>query len=157
MERRASPLVTPAGRGRPALHHQVLDLDRWRVECLDRPARVFRDYRVRIFAESFQGRHKFLVTTVPHRHHCIAPQAGKLGAPDWRSAKHVPELFLLHFGQPVECRIDEPIPRLELRGGSRRRLAVPWANVLTDVASEDVPSDARAQVVWNLTPLLNSQ
>ena len=51
----------------------------------------------------------------------ISSQAGKLGAPDWRSAKYRPEFFLLHFGQPVERGIDQAFARFEFWRG--RRLA----------------------------------
>src|SRR5208282_695357 len=118
---------------------------------------MLRDHRVGILAEFFQRRPKFLVAAVSHRNHRIPAQPGKLGAPDRRSAKHFPELFLLHFGQPVERWIDQAFPRLELRRGSHRSLAIPRANILTDVASENVPSHARAELDWNLAPLLDGQ
>src|SRR5208282_2578131 len=87
----------------------------------------------------------------------IPAQPGKLGAPGRGSAKHFPELFLLHFGQPVERWIDQAFPRLELRRGSQWRLAIPRANILTDVASENVPSHARAELFWNLASFLDGQ
>src|SRR5208282_1077206 len=112
---------------------------RFPLEYCHRPAGVFRYYRVRILAQFLERWNKFFVAAVPHGNHRVPPQPGKLGAPHWRSAKDFTEFFRLHFGQPTKRRIDQAFPRLELRRGSHRRLPVPRANILTDVASEDVP------------------
>ena len=63
----------------------------------------------------------------------------------------------MHFGQPIEGWIDQAFARLEFGGGGDWSFAVPGANVLTDVAAEDVASDAWAQVFWNLATLFDGQ
>ena len=118
---------------------------------------MFRDHQIRILAKCCQRWHKPLVAAVSHRHHRIPAQARKLGATNWRSSKYLAELFRPHFRQPVERRIDESFPRLKLCRGSRGRLAVPRANVLTDVASENVSSHSFAQFYGNLAALLDRQ
>ncbi len=153
----ARPSILEAGRGRPALHHQG-----WvEGDASSSLASAQRACSATTGSESslsfFSAVTNFLLPLLPIAITAFRRRPESFGAPDGRSAKHFPELFLLHFGQPVERRIDQTFPRLELRRGSHWRLAIPRANVLTDVASENVPSHARAKLVWNLAPLLDGQ
>ena len=59
--------------------------------------------------------------------------------------------------QPIERRIYQPFSGLKLRSNSHGSFPVPWADVLTDVATEDMPSHALAQTLWNCTPFLDRQ
>src|SRR5207302_9992644 len=57
------------------------------------------------------------------------------------------ELFSAHLSQPFESRVHQLLPRLKVSGLRNRHLPVPGADILADVASEDMASDAVAQLL----------
>ena len=59
--------------------------------------------------------------------------------------------------QPFEGRIHQLSARLKLRIVADRRLPVPWANILADIAAKDLPPYLRPQISRNLAPLFNRQ
>ena len=58
---------------------------------------------------------------------------------------------------PFQCGMDQLRPRLEL--GDRRywRLAVPWADILTDIAAEQVMAHSGPQALWNSASFFDGQ
>ena len=75
---------------------------------------MVRDHWICVFGEPTQGGKKFLVAAVAHRNHRVSAQAGELGAPHRRSAKHFAKFLRLHFGQPIEIWVEQAWPRFEL-------------------------------------------
>ena len=105
---------------------------------------------------SSSGRNLALAA-VAHGDGGVAAQARALGAADGRSAEGFPKFFRGHFSEPGESRIDQARAGSEFgrsRGGS---LAVPRANILADVAAEDVTAHARAEVLGNRPALLDRE
>src|SRR5579859_687740 len=97
---------------------------------------MFGDDRISVGGECTQLRREALVPAVAHGDRSITPQAGELCALDRRMAEGLSEGFDVHPGDPFQRRIDELIRGLERP--AHGSTPVPRADVLADVAAEDV-------------------
>jgi len=87
----------------------------------------------------------------------IAAQAVEAGAPHRRTIEELFPLRLFECGQPLERGIYQFAARLKIRVGGDGRLAIPWADVLADVAAEDLAADGGTEVVRDGTALLDGE
>src|SRR4029077_5695858 len=130
---------------------------RLRAKLLRRPQGAFCDHGIFVIAELFQRRQKFAIAAVAHRNRGISFQAAQFRTPDGGAAERFAEVFRRHLGPPLQCRVDEVFARLKFRGGAYRSFAVPRADVLADVAAEDVPAHAFAQFIRNRSTLFDAE
>ena len=112
---------------------------------------------IRIVRQPLQCRHKIRVAAIPHGSHRISTQSQKLGTPHRRSAKLLPKFLRLHLGQPFEPWIHQAFSRLKLLRRRDRSLAIPRADILTNIAAENVPPHSRPQLFRNRAALLNRE
>ena len=98
---------------------------------------------------------------ISNRNARIAHQAAPLRALHRASAKHVAEFLFGERDQPFQVRRKKRVlftlAGLEIRQRRHRRAAIPRANVLADVAAEDVPADGLAQFERNRAAQLDRQ
>src|SRR5271157_1726797 len=118
---------------------------RVRFQALQSPARVLGNNRILVATEFLQHRQKALVSAVAHRDCNVAAESVQSCALHRRAAKDFAELIDAKPRQPFEFGVDQLRPRLEFRHPADRSFAVPWTNILANVAAEDLASDANAQ------------
>src|SRR5215469_4191 len=105
------------------------------------PSCVFGNRGIRISSHLFQFGNKIPVPAVAHVNRDIPPQPCIFGSLDGRAAEDIAELFLIHPRQPLEVGMKQLLLGLELRRGCRgcvAGLGVPGADVLADIAAEDL-------------------
>ena len=101
---------------------------------------------------------KFGQSRISHRNRNVAPQSGEL-RPLHRRAEESSAQTPLHPDPPTIPAPDSPALRESASCGSSldRRLPVPRANILADIAAKNLPPYLRPQLNRNLTPLFNGQ
>ena len=77
--------------------------------------------------------------------------------PNRRSSKFLAKFLCWHFCQPIQRGIYQALARLEFRRARTWSLAVPGADILTDIASENVAADSVANLFGNCAPLFNRE
>ena len=91
----------------------------------------------------------------------VAHEAAPLGALHRAPAKHLAKLSFAQGEQPFEIgsaeRMFSTLPGLEIGRRGHRRAPIPRANVLADVAPEDVPPDRFAQLRRNRSAEFDGQ
>src|SRR5208282_4274213 len=127
------------------------------LQAFFRPAGGFGHGFVLVSGELFDYGEKFGVSAVTHRNGGVTAKAGALGAADGRSAKGCAEFFIRHFGEPVERRIYQPGTRLKFRRSRGRSFAVPGADILADIAAENLMTHAGAQLLGNRSAFLDGE
>src|SRR5271157_5987686 len=115
------------------------------LQALQSPARVLGNNRVFVATEFFQHRQEALVAAVAHCDCHVAAKSVESCALYRRAAKQLAKFIHAELRQPFELRIDQLRPRFQFRRLRQPRLAVPRANILADVAAENLASDANAQ------------
>src|ERR1700751_1129862 len=131
----------------------------------------------RIFSSNcgpgFQLRKEFFVAGVAHGDGHVAMKTFAARALDGRTLKPTLEGGGVHAGEPIEGGVDELRVREHAFGlvslcdgwlrrgfaddGSLIRLIIPWADVLTDVAAEDLAADGSAQIFGDCTFLFDGE
>src|SRR5271157_4382474 len=142
----AKPQTLPQGR--------VFSLP---LQALQSPARVLGNNRIFVATQFFQHRQEALVSAVAHRDCNVAAKSVQSCALYRRAAKDFAELIDAKPRQPFELGVDQLRPRLEFRHPADRSFTVPRANILADVASEDLSSDASAQFFRDRAALLDGE
>src|SRR5258708_2033732 len=121
------------------------------------PKRAFRHGFIFIGCKLVEQRQKLPLGAIAHGDGNVAAQPGSFCPTDGRSAKSLAELFRAHFGEPLERWIYQLRTRLEFRRGGYWSFTVPGADVLADVASENVLANARPQFLGNRSTFLNRE
>src|SRR5436305_12221438 len=128
------------------------------------PVGMFCYVRVGIFGQLAKAGQKRTLSAVAHGDCRVAAQSGIFGALDGRAAKAFLEILAAHRGNLLELGIHESSSRLKFRGfcswlfgRAVRSAAVPRANILADVAAEDVVSHPGAHVFRNRAALFNGE
>src|SRR5208282_1983012 len=103
---------------------------------------MFRHSAIRIVGQLLEQRYEAPIAAVAHRYHRVPPQAGTLGAPDRRTAESGAKVLGREVRQPRQRRMEALRVGLELGCRGSGSLAVPGADVLANVAAEDVVSHA---------------
>src|ERR1700693_36271 len=125
----------------------------------DSPGTPLGNYFVLIPRQLLQQREEFPVSAIPNSYCSIAPYTRALSSPHRRAAKGPVEFLHTHLRQPLERRFHQLLARLQLNRLSRRRFAVPGADILADVAPENMPPHPGAKLVIlrNRAPLLDRE
>src|SRR5215475_6423153 len=94
---------------------------------------------------------------IPQRNTRVSDQPVPLSPLHRASLKPPPELLLFHSRNPLQIRLQQrhltPLtPWLEGRRRRHRRIPVERANILTNVASINLPADSLAEFLRNLSP-----
>src|SRR5438045_684491 len=125
---------------------------------------MFCYVRVGIFGQLAKAGQKRTLSAVAHGDRRVAAQSGIFGALDGRAAKAFLEILAAHRGNLLELGIHESRSWLKFRGfcswrfgRAVRSAAVPRANILADVAAEDVVSHPGAHVFRNRAALFNGE
>jgi len=71
--------------------------------------------------------------------------------------KNLAKFFCTHLSQPIERRINQFWAGLKLGRIRYRRFAIPWADVLADIAAEDMPSHSVAHLFGNRAALFDRE
>src|SRR2546423_1831154 len=132
----------------------------FRAQFVDGPQCMFSYHRVRPGSHLFQFRNEITAAAVAHRYRHIALQTGKLCALHGRAPKSPAEFFFCHLRQPLQFRMDQLFIWLQFTRRTRRSIAalvVPRANILADVAAEDLMADGRAQFRRDLASFFNGE
>ena len=115
------------------------------------------DRRIRVTAQSFKRRNEVAVAAVPHGNRRVPPHSAEFGPAHGRAAKITLETLPPSFRPATRAR-DSPAPReAETRALCRRGLPIPGTHVLADVAAENVPAHAFAQLFGNRAALFDGE
>lgn len=126
-------------------------------ELPEGPGGVIGHGGIGIADELLQNIPEARIPAVPHGNHGVTANPGKLRALYRRAAKTGAELLSAHFREPIEGRIDEFGPGLEVSGVGCWSLVVPWADLLADVTAENVVSHPGPHRLGNISALLNRE
>ena len=105
--------------------------------------------------EALELRDELRVAGVADGYADVAQEALVSGPPNRAVAEHAAELLRADFRQLIERRIEQAVARPEGQLPRGRRLPVPGAHVLANVAAEDVPADAGAPLFGDRAPGLD--
>src|ERR1700722_7756316 len=149
----------PAAGCAPSAAGNVLILFRLFLfeDLLPRPARGCRPGFIFIAGPPFEQGKKFPLAAVASGDHGVAAQPGPFGAPYRRSGKSRAKFFLADLRQPVERGIYQFGPGSEFRGGGCRSFPVPGADILADVAAEQVAPHTGSHLFGNFAALLDRE
>src|SRR5437764_14766473 len=113
---------------------------------------MFRDERIIRAGKAFQCGSALRVRRVPHCDRYVTQEPSIFRAEDRRAAEQIAELLCGKGGEAFQRRSERA--RGEAIIHRRRGLPAPGADILTDIAPEDVLAD-RAAVYWvnRTTPL----
>ncbi len=127
------------------------------IELAESPGGCFREDRVSGVRPGFERGTEARESAVAHGDGKIAAEAVEAGALDGRAEEPCAEGVGIHRGQPVEGGIDELGARRELGVDGDGRFTIPGADILADVAAEDLAADAVAEVFGDVAALLDGQ
>ena len=82
---------------------------------------------------------------------------GKLGAAEWRVAKEPAKAVAVQLRQPFQSGVHQLRTYGQLGISADRRPPVPGADILADVASENLPAQMRAQLLRNGAALFDRE
>src|SRR5437016_7363025 len=102
---------------------------------------MFSYHRVRSGSHLLQFRNELTPAAVAHGYRHIALQTGKLCSLHGRAPESPAEFFFCHLRQPLQFRMDQLFIWLQFTRRTHTRiagLAVPGADILADVAAEDL-------------------
>ena len=123
----------------------------------DGPSRMLSDNRIFVRAELLQQRQKTIVAAIGHCDHGVSAQTTQLSAFHWRAAKQLAKFFHAKLHQPCEVGIHQLGPGLKIGQSRHRCMPVPWADILADVAAENLPANTWAQFLRNRVAQLDGQ
>src|SRR5258708_13438165 len=121
------------------------------------PKRAFRHGFIFIGCKLVEQRQKLQLGAIANGDGSVAAQTGSFCPTDGRSAKCLAELSRAHFGERLERWIYQLRTRVGFRRGGYWSFTVPGADVLADVASENVLANARPQFLGNRSTFLNRE
>src|SRR5262249_43596248 len=116
-----------------------------------------RDLSSFVLCHFFERRNERLAAAISHGDRNIPAQSGELGAPHRRLVKNLLKCWFIHLSQPFKSRIHQSVSGLKLSGRSEWRFAIPWADVLTDVAAKHLRAHSTSQFFCDLTALLDRE
>src|SRR5215475_4966200 len=118
---------------------------------------MFDNNRIIAHGQLFEINNIFLASTVAHRDGNVAQKSGMFRSRNWRTTKSFAKFLFRYSCELREVRIHEQLIGPEVRVRSDRSFAIPRANVLADVATEDVSTDLLAHFFWNRSSLLDRE
>src|SRR5215467_12996214 len=98
-----------------------------------------------------------LFPTVAHGDGYVAKKADKSRAFDRCATKGFTKLLQVETGQPLQLRIHKCPQGLKFSNAGNGRAPVPWTDVLADVATEHLPSNAGAKFLRYPAALFDCQ
>jgi hypothetical protein len=155
----ALALIMAAAR-RTTAYQMELVFERTRAgvcNLLDSPRRGFGKHRVFILLPFGQAGKESRQAAVAHGDGDVPAQAFELCSLNGRAEKEAAKALLVQLGQPVESGVHQLGSRLQLRIGGNGGFAVPRANVLANVATEDLTSDSFSQFERDRSSFFNRQ
>jgi hypothetical protein len=132
------------------------------VDLLDGPLGSFGEDRVFGCRPGFELREEVRVAGVAHGDGYVALHAFAAGALDGRTLEPALELGSVHVGEPVQGRVDELGAWENVVHSVHQRIvngrsSIPGADVLADVAAEDLAADGGAEIFRDASLLLDGE